>query len=245
MNGRERVDEASHLPGRITLTMALTLLIGTSALILPSAALRPHGTHMWSQPTPMRSMMPTMQFGQLPPEVSIVLKPSYAGASRGGKPMDVGTEAELRALWNAMVKVYGNRDDALAAVRKEQQVILPYMNKPTTIIGAHGVLVDFFGKEGAAELIRKHPGVLACNPKSLAETSPEEIQKTADFVVWFDALPQGVKEGVPFVSFFVIAGAIAFRVAACSDGSCAANQWDLKGGLGVQLVDFVRSALTM
>ena len=38
---RERAHEASHLPGRITLTMALTLLIGTSAVILPSAALRP------------------------------------------------------------------------------------------------------------------------------------------------------------------------------------------------------------
>ena len=103
------------------------LLLGA----LTAAALLPH-VHVTAPlhsfgVTPLRSSMRTyrMQFGsQLPPEVSVVLKPSYAGASRGGKPMVVGTEAELRAIWNAMIKVYGNRDDALTAVRKNQQVIV-------------------------------------------------------------------------------------------------------------------------
>ena len=39
----------------------------------------------------------------------------------------------------------------------------------TLAVGAHGVLVDIFGKEGAGEIIRKNPGVLACNPKTLSE----------------------------------------------------------------------------
>lgn len=121
-------------------------------------------------------------------------------------------------------------------------VQLPYINKPSTIIGAHGVLVDMFGKEGAAELIRKNPGVLACNPKTLAETAPKEIEKAANFVVWFDGLDGDVKASIPFLTFAGLIAAIGGRVVACSGGLCGtADEWDLKGGLGVQLLEALKS----
>ena len=74
------------------------------------------------------------------------------------------TEGELIAVWNAFEGVYGSREKALAASRKNQQVILPYINKPGTIIGAHKALVSLFGKEGAAEIIEANPGVLGAPP---------------------------------------------------------------------------------
>lgn len=220
--------------------MLLVCAVAAAALHSFGAASAPvrssHGAYR-------RTTIARMQFGQLPPEVSVVLKPSYAGASRGGRPMVVGTESELRAIWNAMVKVYGNRDDALAAVRKNQQVILPYINKPSTIIGAHGVLVDMFGKTSAAELIRKNPGVLACDPKTLADTDPKEIEKAANFVVWFDGLDGDLKASIPFLTFAGLITAIGGRIVACSGAMCGtADEWDLKGGLGVQALEAVKSA---
>ena len=52
-----------------------------------------------------------------------------------------------------------------------KQVYLPYINTPECIIGAHGALISINGKDWAAEIIRKNPGVLACNPKTLATVS--------------------------------------------------------------------------
>ena len=90
----------------------LSLFFAATASMVPTAGLYMHSR---------TGHVPTlaMQFGSpLPPEVAVVLKPSSPSASRGGAPMVVGTEKELRALWNAMIQVYGNRNDALAAVRK-------------------------------------------------------------------------------------------------------------------------------
>lgn len=118
-----------------------------------------------------RRLSPAMQLGgagKVPPEVTACLKPAYEGAARGGEPFVAGTMAELTAIWKAMVKVYGSREEALTACKKNQQVYLPYINTPECIIGAHGALISINGKDWAAEIIRKNPGVLACNPKTLA-----------------------------------------------------------------------------
>merc|ERR1711924_344845 len=126
-----------------------------------------------------------MQFGsKAPPEVLAVIKPAYKGAERGGTPFVAGTEKEVTAIWRAMERVYGNRADALAAVKKTQQVILPFINSPEVIVGVYDVLVDMMGKDKAGAIIRKNPGVLACNPASLAQTSADEIEKAANFVEW-------------------------------------------------------------
>ena len=148
--------------------MILPLLLSTASLLLPSGGR--------TAPPPPRCLSAAMQFGggagKPPPEVMRCLTPAYEGAARGGEPFVAGTEAELTAIWKAMVKVYGSREKAQAACQKNSQVYLPYINTPECIVGAHGALVTLFGKEGAAEIIRKNPGVLACNPKTLAEVRP-------------------------------------------------------------------------
>ena len=141
-------------------------------------------------------------------------------------------------------QVYGSRDDALAATRKNQQVILPYINSPECIVGAHASLVGLFGKDGAAEIIRKNPGVLACNPESLAQTPKDQIERAANFVAWFDGLDPNLKQSIPFLTFLGLVGTISGRVIACGGGACGtAADWDLKGGLGVQLRDFILANL--
>lgn len=149
------------------------------------------------------------------------------------------SKAEVMSNWRAVCKVYGNDGEALDAVRRNQQVLQPFVTRASGIEGVYKVLVDMFGKAEAAELIRKNPGVLTCNPKSLAETSPEEIVKAANFVVWFDALPTGVKDAIPFLTALGLAGIVGGRIIACGGGQCAAD-WDLKGGLGVQLLNAVQ-----
>ena len=154
-----------------------------------------------------------MQFGggagKPPAAVMRCLTPAYEGAARGGEPFVAGTVAELTAIWKAMVKVYGSREKAEAACAKNSQVYLPYINTPECIVGAHGALVELFGAEGAAEIIRKNPGVLACNPKTLIETDRGAIERAANFVEGFDSLPSGLKEAIPFLTFVAIVGTVA------------------------------------
>ena len=105
--------------------------------------------------------------------------------------------------------------------------------------------VNIFGKEGAARIIEKNPGVLACDPKTLAQTSAADIERAADSVAWVDSLPPDVKAGIPFLTWFLIVGSIGSRVISCS-GSAAcgsAAEWDLQGGLGPQLVRLVQGAV--
>ena len=205
------------------------------------AAPLPHTSAIAAAP---RSTPLAMQLGRgLPPEVAAILEPAYKGAARGGTPF-VLPEKEVRAIWSAMVKVYGSQEDARAAVRKNQQVILPYINTPECIVGANAALVGIFGKEGAAEIIRKNPGVLACNPTALAATSRGDIERAANVVAWVDGLDPNLKQSIPFLWFLLLVGTVGGRVVTCSSGACgSAADWDLKGGLGVQLTNFITSNL--
>ena len=52
--------------------------------------------------------------------------------------------------------------------------------------------------------------------------------------MWFDGLDGDVKASIPFLTFAGLIAAIGGRVVACSGGLCGtAEEWDLKGGLGV------------
>ena len=64
-----------------------------------------------------------------------------------------------------VVVVVGCKD-----VRWLLKVLLPFLNTPATIRGAYAVLVDMLGKEEAAEIIEKNPGVLSCDPDELVST---------------------------------------------------------------------------
>ena len=183
-----------------------------------------------------RAVAPRMLFGRPPPEIMRLANPDWRYKE---KPFE---DRELIAVWNAFERVYGSREKALAASRKNQQVILPYINTPETIIGAHKALVNLFGKEGAARIIEKNPGVLACDPVTLAKTSPAEIEKAANSVAWFDSLPEDVKAGIPILTWFALVGTIGGRVIACGKDTCGA-EWDLQGGLGPQLLRAIDAAL--
>lgn len=105
--------------------------------------------------------------------------------------------------------------------------------------------MGIFGKEGAARIIEKNPGVLACDPKTLATTSAADIESAANSVAWIDGLDPNIKAGIPFVTWFLIVGTIGGRVASCSGGACGNSaEWDLQGGFGPQLVRFVQEAVS-
>ena len=177
--------------------------------------------------------------GRRPPqEILDKLQPGWRGDY-------IGSDREIADIWFAFEKVYGSRDKALAASRKNSQVLLPFINSPETILGAHAALISIFGKAGAADIIEKNPGVLACDPQSLAKTSADEIRNAANFVATFDLLPENVKQGIPFFTWILLVGGIGSRLVACSGGACSSDQWDLKGGLGPQLVEFIKSSLPL
>ena len=71
-----------------------------------------------------------------------------------------------------------------------------------------------------------------------------DIEKAANTVAWIDNLPPDVKAGIPFVTWLAIVGSVGARLVSCSGGACgSAAEWDLKGGFGPQLKNFVLDAL--
>merc|ERR1712070_231172 len=127
--------------------------------------------------------------------------------------------------------VYGSRDQALVAAEKNIQVLLPFLNSPEIITGAYAVLVDMLGREGADEVVRKNPGVLACDPKSLSKTPQRDI------------IPPGVVGPLRASIFPIFAALLGTRVLQCANGQCAGdvNDWDImaQGGLGPMAQRFV------
>jgi hypothetical protein len=172
-----------------------------------------------------------MAFGRRPPqEVLDQLQPGWRNDF-------VGTPAEISAMWSAFETVYAGREAALAAFRKNSQVLLPIVNSPDTILGAHRVLVELFGAAEAAQIIARHPGILACAPSSLARTSKQDIRRTARLVAGVNSLPAELKAGIPTVTAFALVGGIGTRAVQCGGGRCAdANAWLPDGGFGPEPV---------
>ena len=139
---------------------------------------------------------------------------------------DVG---KVTALWSSFESVYGSRELAEAAARRNPQVLLPFLNSPATIKGAHRTLVDLFGAAGAADIISKNPGVLACDPNTLAKTPKSDIVIAANVVSIGGASLGGLPVGV-------WAALVAAAVGKLLQGGEA---WDLQGGLGPQLQNFL------
>jgi len=192
-------------------------------------------------PSPKRSQ-PAMQFGlrRAPKEIIEKLAPTNSGTGKG-----LASVAEIDAIWGAFEKAYGSRGDALEASRRNSQVLLPFINDPATITGANEALIRLGGKEWAATIIRKNPGVLACNPRSLGSTPMKDIEGAANLVSSVDNLPPNIKSGIPFLTFLAIVGTIGSRLIVCGGGSCGStSDWDLQGGLGPQLVRALSSLVS-
>ena len=222
-----------HLP----ILFSLLIFSPTSALQSLPLASRSSRSAAAAATRP-RSAAVQLLFSPLPPEIKRIARPDWRYQESSC------TEGELRKIWSAFEKVYGSREKALAASRKNQQVILPYVNSPETIIGAHKALVDMMGKEGAARIIEKNPGVLACNPATLATTSAADIERAANFVSGFDGLDPNVKAGIPFLTWFALVGVIGGRIASCGGDKVCGDADYFKGGLAVQLKQFLAEQLS-
>ena len=172
-----------------------------------------------------------------PKEIQNKLAKTNSGTGNG-----LASVQEIDAIWQAFEKAYGSRSRALAASRRNSQVLLPFINNPRTITGANAALVNIFGKKGALEIIEKNPGVLACDPTALARTSRQDIENAANLVSSIDNMPENIKSGIPFLTSLAIVGTIGTRLVQCSGASCgSAVDWDLQGGFGPQLVRLVTS----
>jgi hypothetical protein len=176
-----------------------------------------------------------------PPEIYQKLKPTNSGTGRG-----LASVSEIDAIWSAFESAYGSRDRALEASRRNSQVLLPFINRPSTISGAHAVLVQLFGKAGALDIITKNPGVLACNPASLARASKQDIINAANLVNSIDTMPPNIKSGIPFLTLLAIVGAVGTRLVQCGGGGVCgtAAEWDLQGGLGPSFVRAVSGLMS-
>ena len=116
----------------------------------------------------MRSGMMEMAFGRGPPEeIAKQLAPDPndpRSKAEGG-----WTVSDVNQMWAAFETVYGSRERAEVAAKRNVKVLLPFLNTPETIRGAYDVLVEMLGKEEAAQIIEKNPGVLSCAPADLAK----------------------------------------------------------------------------
>ena len=81
------------------------------------------------------------------------------------------TVNDVNKMWAAFESVYGSRERAEVAAKRNVKVLLPFLNTPETIRGAYATLVDMLGKEEAAQIIEKNPGVLSCAPDDLAQAA--------------------------------------------------------------------------
>ena len=63
---------------------------------------------------------------------------------------------------------YDTEAEAISAAERSMSTVLPYLNRPSNIVGSYRVLCDKLGADGARSVINKNPNVLSCNPIELA-----------------------------------------------------------------------------
>jgi hypothetical protein len=182
-------------------------------------------------PVTPRARTITMHFGRrVPPEIAAQLKPAE-GDPNAWSPKDVAE------IWTAFERVYGDRDKAIVAARKNTQVLLPFLNDGENIKGAYAALVEVLGADLAADVIQKNPGVLACSGSSLRKTPAGDIVRAANAVAFIDSIPPKVLLPLRASLFPVFAALIGARVLQCSDGACSegAKAWR---GIGPEITQF-------
>ena len=95
-----------------------------------------------------------------------------------------------------MLEVYRGEEAALAAVKRNSAIVLPYLCKPAFIDGSWAVLQSMMSEEEAREVITKNPGVLASNPAFLQRSNADEIKRAAGVVDVVEALPMAARYGI-------------------------------------------------
>jgi len=131
----------------------------------------------------------------------------------------------VETLWAAMRSCYPTEDAAVVAATRNTGTILPYLNSPSNIRGSYDVLVDMLGREAATEICVKNPGILQCNPLTLAQEKPESIIQAADFVDFFEngllgSLPTAVRQNLDKIAFIVLFIPVYLRLQSCAGATC-------------------------
>ena len=90
--------------------------------------------------------------------------------------------------------------------------------------GCYEVLVDMLGKEQARDVCAKNPGILQCNPLTLAREKSESIVSAADTVDTLEgvlgSLPPALRQNLDKVAFVLLALPVAKRLSDCAGATC-------------------------
>jgi len=128
------------------------------------------------------------------------------------------------ALWCALRSCFDSDEEAIAAASRNTGTILPYLNSPSNIYGSYEVLEGMLGRDGAKDVCTKNPGILQCNPRTLARDDASNIARAADVVDAVEsvlgAIPAGLRQNLDKVAFFVLALPVAKRLYDCSGATC-------------------------
>ena len=135
--------------------------------------------------------------------------------------MDVATTEQL---WAALRSCFDSEDEAISAAMRNTGTILPYLNSPTNIYGSFEVLEEMLGTEAARDVCSKNPGILQCNPSTLARENPESIVSTANTVEKIEgvlgSIPPALRQNLDKVAFVLLALPIAKRLSDCAGATC-------------------------
>lgn len=134
---------------------------------------------------------------------------------------DRGTTEQL---WAAFRSCFGTEDEAIAAAKRNTGTILNYLNSPTNIYGSYEVLVDKLGRDGARDVCRMNPGILQCNPSTLAREDADKVVSTAETVERIEgvlgSIPPALRQNLDKVAFVLLALPIAKRLSECAGATC-------------------------
>ena len=213
--GEESLARADSQKGTTRLTMLLLVFLSAQSFQpllrptspLPAARLSPPSCMARWTTQDMRAKR-----ARLPPEVDGLLS------------ADTPRES-TEALWAALRACYANEASAVAAATRNTGTILPYLNSPSNIYGCYDVLVGMLGTEGARDVCSKNPGILQCNPRTLALEEPSSIVAAAEQVDFFERgvlgrLPPALRQNLDKVAFMLLAVPIAKRLADCAGQTC-------------------------
>jgi hypothetical protein len=131
---------------------------------------------------------------------------------------------DTEVLWAALRSCFASEGEAIAAAQRNTGTILPYLNSPSNIYGSYSVLVDLLGTESARDVCAKNPGILQCNPRTLAREKAESIVSTANSVDFYEGvlgrMPPALRQNLDKVAFVLLALPIAKRLADCAGQTC-------------------------
>lgn len=126
-------------------------------------------------------------------------------------------------LWAAFRACFETEDEAVAAACRNAGTIMPYLNRPTNIVGSFEYLVRELGLEAARDVVRKNPGVLQCDPRAIAQSKPSDIVRAANSIDAIESLdvPPIVRNNADKLVFLVGAAVVAKRLLVdCAGQSC-------------------------